>query len=377
MARFRFALIPICIAHVALVGPAGAEDFSLGVGAFVAPSRVNLSELNEALRASGYEPIGETVAVYGMGIRGSAERIGFGLDVGLGLSDRMRHTETGWDEGVYHLSTFLDSGYDVYRAKGWTLAAHGGIGFWVFSMDIDKSRQPFPLHASNSNSQDSMLSKSAGLVRAAFGVSHMLAWGTPSRPNDRMLLQGGGLLLDLRAGYRQQFASTGWEYSANTSQASGPSVDFGGPFVMFTLGFAGGSVDFGAAKHACGAPPAHGSWKARGLTCVADCEEGFGDCDDDPRNGCEVSFAFHSLHCGGCGKACNLYQANSECRDGACVVTSCKPGFSDCNGIHSDGCETDTNSSQWNCGACQRMCPNSHPCERGDCKEPQPLEVRE
>ena len=46
-------------------------------------------------------------------------------------------------------------------------------------------------------------------------------------------------------------------------------------------------------------------------------------------------------HCGGCGKPCSVDNAEASCAASECGVGTCKAGFADCNGMASDGCETD------------------------------------
>jgi len=82
-------------------------------------------------------------------------------------------------------------------------------------------------------------------------------------------------------------------------------------------------------------------------------------------------------HCGACENNCKLPQdlfgddeANSVpvCRYGACAV-NCKDGFGDCNGDPKDGCEVNLMSDQRNCGACGNACDAlaGQPCIGGQC----------
>ena len=61
-------------------------------------------------------------------------------------------------------------------------------------------------------------------------------------------------------------------------------------------------------------------------------------------------------HCGACGAACALANAAPACRDGRCAVGTCMDPYGDCDGLVSNGCETDLRDVN-NCGACDRARP--------------------
>ncbi|MBL8684203.1 MAG: hypothetical protein JNK05_33825 [Myxococcales bacterium] len=135
--------------------------------------------------------------------------------------------------------------------------------------------------------------------------------------------------------------------------------------------------------------------------CAYTCRAGFGDCDRNAANGCEstldtpmncgrcgnvcggtsplcdatrgscvatcpagtqrcggscVNVQSDVNNCGVCGRACAFANAGATCNVGMCQITTCNPGFSNCNGFSADGCETNTNTSTNNCGACGRAC---------------------
>ncbi|NOY92652.1 MAG: hypothetical protein GXP55_15800 [Deltaproteobacteria bacterium] len=65
---------------------------------------------------------------------------------------------------------------------------------------------------------------------------------------------------------------------------------------------------------------------------------------------------------------CSLPHATSyACSAGACAPLSCAAPWRDCNGLASDGCESDTDSSRTNCGTCGMICALS--CESARCDE--------
>lgn len=66
----------------------------------------------------------------------------------------------------------------------------------------------------------------------------------------------------------------------------------------------------------------------------------------------------------GCGapscSPCETARAVSMCVANECVIDRCDPGYADCNGIPSDGCEADL-SRALSCGACDRACSPDTP----------------
>jgi len=155
--------------------------------------------------------------------------------------------------------------------------------------------------------------------------------------------------------------------------------------------------------------------------CVANqcgffCDPGYADCDGDPLNGCEVfvlgdpnncsacnvvcppnhicvngqcvfqcplgftncggncyDLLTDPSNCGACGFVCILQNATSTCVLGQCSISSCAPGFANCNGLNADGCEIDINTNTNHCGACGVVCTftanvTSVTCLNGNCK---------
>ncbi len=73
---------------------------------------------------------------------------------------------------------------------------------------------------------------------------------------------------------------------------------------------------------------------------IISCNSGFSDCDGIVSNGCEINLATSLLNCGGCGNVCALPNANTACNAGSCVLVSCQEGFANCDGVAANGCET-------------------------------------
>lgn len=72
------------------------------------------------------------------------------------------------------------------------------------------------------------------------------------------------------------------------------------------------------------------------------CPPGTADCDGRSSNGCEVDLTANPNHCGTCGNSCQ----DGPYADGVCVAatcgTTCAPGYYDCDGKASNGCESRT-----------------------------------
>lgn len=117
----------------------------------------------------------------------------------------------------------------------------------------------------------------------------------------------------------------------------------------------------------------HASSKCSDGDCIIDrCAPGYFDCNGKASDGCEVSLQDNQKNCGMCGKAClgSVVHGNSTCAAGGCVLT-CEGGFADCDDDPSDGCEANTQSDKMNCGGCGIVCaqvPNAIVgCQSGQC----------
>jgi hypothetical protein len=97
------------------------------------------------------------------------------------------------------------------------------------------------------------------------------------------------------------------------------------------------------------------------------CLVGLGDCDGFPGNGCETALDTSILHCGACGHSCAAANAVPSCQGGACAIAGCFPGWGDCDGAVSNGCEAPFATSGENCGGCGRACGATQACRGGAC----------
>jgi hypothetical protein len=121
---------------------------------------------------------------------------------------------------------------------------------------------------------------------------------------------------------------------------------------------------------------------ACGTTCHADhastgcslgcylhaCDFGWDDCNQTAADGCEMNVLSDPKNCGGCGQSCPAVpNATAGCDQANCRLDSCNVGFADCNGQVADGCEVPTSTDTNNCGSCGKVCPPMQVCVNGGC----------
>jgi hypothetical protein len=97
----------------------------------------------------------------------------------------------------------------------------------------------------------------------------------------------------------------------------------------------------------------HGRPSCVSSECTIECEDLFGDCDEDARTGCETSVTDVD-NCGECGNRCSAAEGEPYCVDGECGFTDCPDETGDCNG--DQVCETNLGEDPENCGRCGNIC---------------------
>lgn len=110
-----------------------------------------------------------------------------------------------------------------------------------------------------------------------------------------------------------------------------------------------------------------------GGDCAQVCRPGFDDCNGDLAgggDGCETALATDVDHCGACGRACAFPNAAAACSGNRCLLTSCSLGYGDCNRDPDDGCEVDHLIDGEACGLCGRPCGPGETCSGGRCVGP-------
>ncbi|HEX2675808.1 MAG TPA: hypothetical protein VHM19_04195, partial [Polyangiales bacterium] len=101
---------------------------------------------------------------------------------------------------------------------------------------------------------------------------------------------------------------------------------------------------------------------------ITSCAPGFANCDSDPFNGCETD-THTEQNCGGCGVICDsndFPNADVSCASGTCTFVACKGGYGDCSGGTADGCETKLDVLA-HCGNCGHACTAGQFCTGGTC----------
>ncbi len=106
-------------------------------------------------------------------------------------------------------------------------------------------------------------------------------------------------------------------------------------------------------------------------TCRVACEPSVRDCNGDlgasDGDGCETPVETDPENCGACRRTCEYDNSVSACVASDCVITMCDDGFGDCDGVVSNGCESEVGSDPFNCGACGTVCAAGEGCFSGTC----------
>jgi hypothetical protein len=123
----------------------------------------------------------------------------------------------------------------------------------------------------------------------------------------------------------------------------------------------------GACHAACSASHATSICNS-GACAIGVCNAAYFDCDGRYDNGCEINTSGDVNNCGGCNKKCVVANGIPTCSFGQCAVEFCSPGFANCNGVATDGCEVDTSSDSLNCGFCDNRCGPGKTCVNSTCQ---------
>ncbi len=93
-------------------------------------------------------------------------------------------------------------------------------------------------------------------------------------------------------------------------------------------------------------------------TCgINTCNAGFKDCDQSYGSGCEQNITTDVNNCGDCNTRCLAANGTPSCTAGVCGIGSCNAPFANCDGVLANGCEANTDTNVSHCGACNNACP--------------------
>lgn len=123
----------------------------------------------------------------------------------------------------------------------------------------------------------------------------------------------------------------------------------------------------GACNQICALPNAEPDC-VNGQCIIKTCKTNYKDCDKKVENGCEVNVTNDKLNCGECNLICQADNADVHCEQSKCVISSCKFGFADCDGLYENGCEINVKMDDANCSQCGIKCPPDTHCINGECK---------
>ncbi len=96
-----------------------------------------------------------------------------------------------------------------------------------------------------------------------------------------------------------------------------------------------------------------------GQCTVGTCDPGWADCDGDLSNGCETAIDTVS-HCGSCTISCSTANGTPECTPSGttfvCGIQSCTSPWIHCAANGGTNCETNPTNDNANCGGCGNVC---------------------
>ncbi|MDP3274949.1 MAG: MXAN_6577-like cysteine-rich protein [Deltaproteobacteria bacterium] len=84
-----------------------------------------------------------------------------------------------------------------------------------------------------------------------------------------------------------------------------------------------------------------------------------------------INTTTNTSHCGACNNMCPVpANATAGCTASVCGIGACRTGFGNCDGNAANGCEVNLPSDRANCGACGNVCPVGASCTAGVCACP-------
>jgi hypothetical protein len=101
--------------------------------------------------------------------------------------------------------------------------------------------------------------------------------------------------------------------------------------------------------------------------CGYSCMPGYRNCSGVASDGCNVNLRADANNCGSCGTRCMTPNAMPACNAGSCAIGMCNAGYLNCDGLVGNGCEIVGVSDNNNCGTCGNVCTGGATCVGGTC----------
>ena len=77
---------------------------------------------------------------------------------------------------------------------------------------------------------------------------------------------------------------------------------------------------------------------SNGVCTMGTCNAGYADCDGNAANGCEVNLKTDVNNCNACGTKCSAANGTATCSAGVCGI-ACSAGYGNCDNNAANGCE--------------------------------------
>ncbi len=215
----------ILIFFISLSEAAEIPEFQeLMFGVQVGTGKINLTDLNSKLEASGYPSLNENYTTFGLEGCGIINKWLIG---GEGFSINIEETNlTNFNNSEMHVSggtILFNTGYLIYQKKNTCIYPKVGIGYGNLSLTINEKDEPSLDEMLGSPQRNSAITVMGFLLDVSLGIRHIFGKERTHRYS--------GLMLGANVGYMHSF----------NMDFNGTSVGITGPYIGITVG--GGSID--------------------------------------------------------------------------------------------------------------------------------------
>jgi hypothetical protein len=233
--------IPLLSVIIALLGsalpaaaqidqPYGFEGRSLGLDIYGAAgwNTFNIGNLNDRLKASGYQPFSRDFLSLGFGADIHVRRIIFDGSGAVYLTGEKSSlagtvsTRIGGGSGLFQV------GYNLFPTGDWSFFPLIGVGFGVMELSIRPNAAANFTDVLTDPRRVAPLTAVTALVNVGVGGEYTI-------PLVRRDGSSGGILVGFRAGYLFSPFSSNWRLDS-MSLAGGPELRMSGPYVKAIVG---------------------------------------------------------------------------------------------------------------------------------------------